>query len=173
LTFYDEAVRVPFLIRWPGNIPPGLAVDACLGTTDIMPTILGLMGLPVPEEAEGMDVSLLARGEKGPEPEAALLQGMGHTYLWKDGFEWRGLRDKRYTYAIFRRDRAELFFDNLNDPLQTKNVIGEKGYHEEAVTFRLMLRRKMEELDDTFEKSSWYRDYWTDGKRNIMKGAKG
>ena len=52
-------------------------------------------------------------------------------------------------------------------------MIGEKGYHEEAENFRLMLRRKMEELDDTFEKSSWYRDYWTDGKRNIMKGAKG
>jgi len=45
-----------------------------------MPTILGLMGLPVPEEAEGMDLSLLARGEKGAEPDAALLQGMGHTY---------------------------------------------------------------------------------------------
>jgi hypothetical protein len=31
----------------------------------------------------------------------------------------------------------------------------------------------MKEQNDTFEASSWYRDHWTDGRRNILRGAKG
>ena len=172
-TFYEESIRVPFLMRWPGIIPSGHKSDVCLGTPDIMPTILGLMGLPIPEEVEGKDLSHLALGKHGPEPDAALLQGMGHTYLWKDGFEWRGLRDKQYTYAVYRRDGSEFLFDNLNDPFQMKNLISNNKYKNIAETFRLKLKKKMEELNDTFEKCTWYKDHWTDGNRNILKGAKG
>ena len=173
LTFYEEAVRVPFLIRWPAKIPSGLVSDACIGTPDIMPTILGLMDLPIPEEVEGMNLSHLAQGKKGPEPDAALLQGMGHTYLWEDGFEWRGLRDKRYTYAVYRRDGSELLFDNLADPFQTKNMISEPGYRRILEAFRIKLKKRMDELSDTFERCTWYRDHWTDGNRNILRGARG
>ncbi|MCP4641668.1 MAG: sulfatase-like hydrolase/transferase, partial [bacterium] len=95
--FYEEACRIPFLMRMPGRIPAGNAADACLGTVDIMPTTLGLLGLSVPKDVEGMDLSRCARGEGGPEPDAALLQNTGACAAWTDGHEWRALRDKRYT----------------------------------------------------------------------------
>ena len=173
LTFYEEAVRVPFLIHWREKIPYGLVSEACLGTPDIMPTVLGLMGLPIPDNVEGMDLSHLALGKKGPEPEAALLQGMGHTYLWKDGFEWRGLRDKRHTYAVYRKGGRELLFDNRNDPFQMQNLIDNEGYRDILKTMRNMLKQKMTALNDTFKNCTWYRDHWTDGNRNILRGAKG
>jgi len=172
LTFYEESVRVPFLIRWPGRIPAGHVSDACLGTPDIMPTLLSMMGLPVPKGVEGLDLSHLAQGQPGPEPEAALLQGMGHTYLWKDGHEWRGLRDKRYTYAIYRTDKAELLFDNQADPLQTRNLALDPAHQETLERFRGLLRSRLAELNDTFEACTWYRDHWT-VNRNIIRGAKG
>lgn len=172
MTFYEEAVRVPYLMRWPGVIPRGQVSDACLGTPDIMPTVLGLMGLPIPEEVEGMDLSPLARGMRGPEPEAALLQGMGHTYLWVDGFEWRGLRDKRYTYARYRTDGSELLFDNISDPLQTRNLIEDPAHKVASDRMRGSMKAKMDSLNDTFELCSWYRDNWTDGNRNILRGAR-
>jgi len=65
----------------------GRALDACLNTSDIMPTLLGMMGLPVPYEVEGMDMSEIVITGRGDEPEFAFMQGMGHTYLWLDGFE--------------------------------------------------------------------------------------
>jgi len=170
--FYEEAVRVPFLVRWPGRIPARRVSDACLGTPDIMPTLLSLMGLPVPKEAEGMDLSHGALGKKGPEPEAALLQGTGTTAAWADGHEWRALRDKRYTYAIYRRDKSELLFDNQADPYQMKNLANDRKHSETLDHFRKMLKRRMEELNDTFEKCTWYRDHWT-RDRNILRGAKG
>ena len=173
LTFYDEASRIPMLIRWPKKIPAGYKSDACFNTPDIMPTLLGLLDLPIPSEVEGMNLSNLALGKKGAEPDAAFLQGMGHTYLWQNGFEWRALRDKSYTYAKYRVDGKELLFDNKNDSLQMHNLIKVQEYQQVAEMLRNLMVRKMEGLEDNFETCTWYRDHWTDGNRNIIAGAHG
>ena len=173
LTFYEEAARIPCLIRWPGKIPAGRVSDACVNTPDMMPTLLGLMGLPIPGDVEGMDLSLIAQGRPGPEPEAAYLQGLGHTYLWQDSFEWRALRDKQFTFAMYRRDGRELLFDNANDPHQLRNVIDDPKYAVPAARCRKLLKDKMASLKDTFETCTWYRDHWTDGNRCITASARG
>lgn len=169
--FYEEAARIPFLIRWPKKINAGTVSDACISTVDIMPTILSLMGLQVPEGVEGMDLSHCTLGGGGPEPQAAFLQNTGACAAWEDGHEWRALRDKQYTYAVYRVDKSELLFDNKNDPYQMNNLAGNAQYKEKLDRFRGMLARKMESLNDTFEKCTWYRDNWTDGNRNIIRTA--
>src|SRR5262249_31068228 len=119
--FYEEAARVPFLIRWPGRIPAKQVSDALLGTPDIMPTLLSLLGLPIPSPVEGEDLSGHARGAASRAPDAAHLQGMGSTAAWTDGTEWRALRDHEYTYAIYRRDGRELLFRHRADPYQFRD----------------------------------------------------
>jgi len=171
--FYEEAARIPFLIRWPKKIKAGTVSDACISTVDIMPTILSLMGLQVPEDVEGMDLSHCAIGGGGSEPQAAFLQNTGACAAWEDGHEWRALRDKQYTYVVYRVDKSELLFDNKNDPYQMNNLAGNAQYKENLDRFRGMLTHKMESLNDTFEKCTWYRDNWTDGNRNIIRAAKG
>lgn len=171
--FYEEAARIPFLVRWPEHIPAGTVSDVCLGTVDIMPTILSLMEVAVPRDVEGMDLSHCALGKKGPEPEAAFLQNTGACAAWKNGHEWRALRDKRYTYAKYRVDGAELLFDNESDPYQMKNLAGERRHRDTIARFRKMLAEKMKLLNDNFEQCTWYRDNWTDGNRIILRGAKG
>lgn len=158
--FYEEAVRVPFLMRWSGKIPAGLTNNTCLNTPDIMPTLLGLAGLPIPAKVEGVDLSHCARGLPGPEPEAAFLQNTGACAVWEDGYEWRALRSKRYTYAIYRKDRKELLFDNVSDPYQLRNVAEIPDHREPLEQFRAMLKTRMRELGDNFEPSTWYRDHW-------------
>jgi arylsulfatase A-like enzyme len=168
--FYEEAVRVPFVLRWPGHVPPGSVSDACLNTPDIAPTLLSLLGLPVPEEVEGMDLSHCTLGRPGPEPDAAFLQGMGATAVFEDGHEWRALRDKRYTYALYRADGSELLFDNQSDPHQMHNLVVDPAYAETLERFRDMLRARMAALGDTFEACTWYRDHWTED-RIILRTA--
>jgi arylsulfatase A-like enzyme len=170
--FYDEAIRVPFLVRWPGRIKAGGVSDALLGTPDIMPTLLSLMDLPVPRGVEGGDVSRAVLGRSGPRPDAAYLQGMGTTAAWRDGHEWRALRDERCTYAVYRRDRSELLFDRRADPYQMKNLAGEQGSRGALEHCRARLQRWMKEMNDTFETCTWYRDHWTED-RNILRGARG
>ena len=174
--FYEEAIRVPFLVRWPDHVPSGRASDVCLNTPDIMPTLLGLLGLPIPAEVEGIDLSHAALGRPGPEPEAALLQGMGCTATWEDGHEWRAIRDKRFTYAIYRADGQELLFDNVDDPYQMYNLVDDAAHQETLDRLRAMLKTRMETLGDSFEACTWYRDHWTEDRvilRSVTMGQLG
>ena len=169
--FYEEACRVPFLIRWPGRIRPG-ATDTLLSTPDIMPTLLGALGLPIPRAVEGADLSgnLLGRSTRGPE--AIYMQGMGTTAAWQDGTEWRALRDRQFTYATYRRDRSELLFDNLADPYQMKNLAAGRSHSAKLSHYRVQLQRWMKEHNDLFESCTWYRGRWTND-RNITNTAMG
>ncbi len=170
--FYEEACRIPFVVRWPRAIPRGSISDACLTTPDMMPTVLGLLGLPIPKGVEGMDLSHCACGQDGPKPEAALLQNTGACAAWQDGYEWRALRDRRYTYARFRVDGKELLFDHQADPYQMTNLIADAKHADARDRFREMLKRRMAQLNDTFQTCTWYRDHWTKD-RVILRGARG
>jgi len=169
--FYEEAARVPFLLKWPGHAPAGSRPDVCLSCVDVMPTLLGLAGLDIPSEVEGMDLSHCACGQDGPEPDAAFLQNTGACALWEDGHEWRALRDKRFTYAVYRVDGAELLFDNIEDPSQRDNLIDRPAFAPEADRFRKMLAEKMTSLNDAFPPSSWYKDNWISEDRIILRTA--
>ena len=157
--FYEEACRVPMLMRWPGKIPPGITSDVCLSTVDLMPTLLAMLELECPASVEGMDLSHAAFGRAGPEPDAVFMQICGATAAWEDGHEWRALRDKQYTYAVYRVDGRELLFDNTADPYQMHDLSGAALHRRMLDRFRLLLKEKMAGLNDTFERCTWYRDH--------------
>lgn len=175
LTFYDESARIPFLIRDPRYATGGRESDACLNTPDIGPTLLGLAGLhgEIPDEMEGEDLSFIVRGEKGREPEYAFMQSMGHTYQWKDGYEWRAVRSKRYTYARYLRDGSEVLLDREADPTQLTNYAGDPAYASVKKELRKRMERKMKQLGDDFKPCSWYRDRWMYKGYSIKASARG
>jgi arylsulfatase A-like enzyme len=168
--FYDEAVRVPFLMRWKGFLKEQ-PNDVCLNTVDIMPTLLSMMDLPVPEEVEGVSVKGCLLGEtNAAEPEGALMMGTGATAIFEDGHEWRAYRTKQYTYAAYLSDKSELLFDNRADPLQTKNLAADPVYAGITAELRNRMLAKMEKIGDTFESCSWYEKNWIQN-RLIMRTA--
>lgn len=174
LTFYDEAARVPFLVKYPPLHTQGTS-DVCLNTPDISPTLLGLMGLhdDIPAEMEGSDLSFILRNEEGVEPEFALMQGMGHTFQWINGYEWRSIRDKRYTYAKYRVDGAEFLYDRQTDPYMKQNQVNDKDYSAVLERLRSQMAGKMKELKDDFHPCTWYRDHWMYKRFSIKAAAKG
>jgi arylsulfatase A-like enzyme len=166
--FYEEAVRVPFLMRWPGELPPHVN-PSCLNTPDIAPTLLGLLGLPVPASMEGADLSAQARGEAAPDSAPALLQGMGHTFQWHDGDEWRAARDAQYTYAEML-DGPTYLFDHADDPYQRTNLADDPAHSEARERLSTWMHEKMEALNDPFRPTTWYRGRWEDD-RTIVRSA--
>lgn len=170
--FYDEAARVPLLMRLPGVIPLGHTSDACINTPDLMPTLLGLAGAPIPDTVEGMDLSPCTKGQPMQEPDAALLQGMGPSVDWDDGFEWRALRDKRCTYAVHRIDGREELYDNLHDPLQCHNLANAPDSTDRLEAYRRQLRQRLQSLNDTFEPINWYREHWIKDDYQVVRGAR-
>ncbi len=169
--FYEEAIRVPFLIRWPEKLPAGLALDTCISNIDIMSTLLGMTEINIPEEVEGMDLSHLVFEKKGPEPEFAFLQNTGACAIWDNGHEWRAVRTKQFTYAVYKVDGKELLFDNIKDPYQMKNLVQEKKYQSVLQDLKKKMKRKMASINDTFEDSLWYRDNWISKDREILRSA--
>ncbi len=64
-TAYGEMLNVPFFLWWPGAVPAGLRVDEMVESIDLMPTLLELSRLPVPEEVQGQSLlPLLVEGTR-------------------------------------------------------------------------------------------------------------
>ena len=128
---YDEAIRIPLLLRLPGVIPAGVRYDGIVSGIDIYPTCAGLCGVPPFAEVQGMDQSEAIRGRPGPRRTEALVQWLGKTrYGWGD-YPYRALRTDRHTYCVCsaeanRRNGGffRLLFDNEKDPDQLNNLFG-------------------------------------------------
>jgi arylsulfatase len=62
-TTWEGGVRVPCLMRWPGHIPAGCECHELCATIDLLPTIAGLIGSPLPElPIDGLDIWPLMSG---------------------------------------------------------------------------------------------------------------
>jgi len=122
---YEESMRVPFLVRWPGRIEPRRD-DLLLSTPDIFPTLLELMGFAgdIPSNVEGTSrASLLLTGE-GARPTSQLYVFVPPGQPSRGR---RGVRTARYTLMIEKTDDgiAETLHDNDADPYQLRNIAGE------------------------------------------------
>ncbi|UQZ86924.1 Arylsulfatase [Paenibacillus konkukensis] len=163
--WYEESIGIPFFIRYPGRIPSG-GSDCLLNSPDLVPTLLGLMNVPVPEKVQGTDCSAVFRGEGGKEPASAFIchypgSVEEHRKAREQGLEinaygWRGVRTHRYTYVAKRSfgDAAltRLCFDNESDPYQLNPLRFDQAPKEgPAVLLERELGQWLAKLDDPFE----------------------
>lgn len=65
---FDDAIRVPLLVRWPGVVAAGSRVEQVVSNLDLMPTVLELVGLGIPPSLrlEGRSFASLLRGLSSP-----------------------------------------------------------------------------------------------------------
>lgn len=159
---WDESIRVPLLIRPCGEAREGREIDMPINTPDIMPTLLGMCGLPIPESVEGTDYSRVLSGEAPADNEAVLIQcpspfGQWHRDL--GGREYRGVRTRRYTYA---RDLEGpwLLFDNETDPYQLDNLCDRSEFSSLQEELEGHLKRLLAERGDAFLPGGDYIRKW-------------
>lgn len=64
-TAWEGGIRVPFMVRWPGRIPPGRVSDEMVHAVDLFPTIAALTGARVPADRpiDGVDQSRFWRAD--------------------------------------------------------------------------------------------------------------
>ncbi len=136
--WYDESLLVPFIIRWPNRITPGTE-DLLFSAPDIMPTLLGLMGVDdgVPADVEGTDYSAVFLGQPCERPTSAFYFYAAPQF--PDHPDRRGLRTDRYTFVVIRHEQGDEFIlhDNVEDPYQLKNVAGQAPDVIQALTAEL------------------------------------
>ena len=150
---WDEAIRVPLLMHWPKGLGvKARQLDAPINSEDMMPTLLGLCGVPIPKTVEGLDYSRYARGGRNPGDGATVIMCASPFGEWlrrNGGKEYRGLRTTRYTYV---RDLSGpwLLYDNQTDPYQTNNLVGLPKHGRLQAKLETTLTRKLKERHDTF-----------------------
>ncbi len=160
---WDESIRVPFLLRYPAGLgAKGKVIDMPISTPHIMPTLLGLSGLTIPNTVEGMDFSKMLTGEKPADHEAVLIMCPSPFGQWtrrQGGREYRGIRTRRYTYV---RDLQGpwLLYDNKTDPYQQDNLCNQPEQAKLQKQLDEMLNRKLQATHDEFLSGWDYIKQW-------------
>ena len=150
---FEESIKVPFIIRWPGVVRAGGKPENLFGSIDIMPSLSSLAGLSVPASCVGQDFSPLMRGGQGPRPASQFIMHIAKENA-SGGVKhpaplFRGVRTERYTYAVYP-DKPWCLFDNREDPHQMKNLIDDPGHAKVRKESRTMLAEWLKQADDPF-----------------------
>jgi len=129
---YNEACRVPFVVRQPGEVAANRSIELLLGTIDLFPSLCGLAGVPIPSRCEGADCSAAIRGEMSASPEGVFLMHIQRTNAdpgraGRLAPLFRGVRTERFTYAIADEGRWCLY-DDREDPYQIRNLVDDPAY---------------------------------------------
>lgn len=146
---YDEALRVPLLVRYPQTVRPGLLVDAPALNIDLAPTLLDLAGVPVPSEMQGRSWRPLLAGKTPADWRTAFF----YEYFWERPFRTPTTLAVRTGEAKLIRypghdDWTELF-DLKADPYETKNLLRDPAHD--------ALRKQMEAEFERQSKAVGYR----------------
>lgn len=134
---YDESMRVPMIISWPGTLRPGTD-DVLMGSAELAPTLLGLLGVDdVPAHMVGVDLAAHLRDE----PDA--VTPTESLYLRIDGAgapgDARGLRTAERKLAVteLAGHRTVELWDREADRYERVEVAGERPDEVDALTDRL------------------------------------
>jgi arylsulfatase A-like enzyme len=94
ICLYEEAVRVPLVLRWPGELPAGRTLEVPVGEVDLAPTLLELAGIPAESGAfQGVSLADALRGSpSGPIDRPVFLLRRHYKNARADGVRVRGVQ---------------------------------------------------------------------------------
>ncbi len=128
--WYEESVRVPMMLRLPGQLAAGAVDDLLLGTADLPPMLLGLLGLQgrIPATWSGTNLAPTLFDATAPRPESQIYMNYAGPFL--------GVRTPGHTLVLHRPDRPAVrhipdaapghLFDNREDPYQCHDLFHDK-----------------------------------------------
>ena len=127
---FDGGHRVPFFIRWPRKLQAGRDIDTLAAHIDVLPTLAGLCGVPVPEKLalDGASLVPLLTGERVAWPDRTLFvhsQRIDHPQKWRKA----AVMTQRW-----RLVNAKQLYDIAADPAQKTDVAKQHPQVVQALT---------------------------------------
>ncbi|HLL97186.1 MAG TPA: sulfatase [Spirosoma sp.] len=145
---YEESLKTPFVIRYPGVIKPGSQVKQVVSNVDWAPTLLSLAGTRIPDYIQGESFLPVLKGEK----KAWRDQAYYHYYEYPQPHHVSphfGLRTKQYTLAHFYGpDHFWELYDIQKDPQNLRNLYGQKGYERVTAALKKQLKEQIVKYKD-------------------------
>lgn len=117
LTLEEGGIRVPFFVRWPGRVAPGLEVAAPVSVLDVVPTLVAAAGGKLPEgrDYDGVDLAPWWSGERRDRPHPRLFWRAGRTSAVRDG-----------DLKLVRHREATALYDLARDPGETRDLVASR-----------------------------------------------
>jgi arylsulfatase A-like enzyme len=150
---WEESIRVPGIVRWPGRIGAGRRETALWSHVDFAPTLLGLCGIEPRVRLQGADLSPVLLGKPGRGPDSAFFQIFGPFQGDRTPAGWRGVRTDRWMYARFR-DKPWVLYDLEKDPYELENLAADPAARRVREQMEARLERWMRTTGDSWS-SNW------------------
>ncbi len=112
---FESSARVPFLIQAPPRfgVEAGTKTNVLGSLTDVMPTLLDMAGLEIPDTVDGKSLLAAMRGDSSPVREILHIEHSPYHHALTDG---------RWKYIWDVGSGEELFFDLNTDPDELKDL---------------------------------------------------
>lgn len=146
---FEESLRTPLLVRWPGVIKPGSKNGDMVANLDFAETFLEAAGLPIPERMQGRSLVPILEGHTPADWRKSFYY---HYYEWPGPHRVRpqyGVVTDRYKLVHFYVDADywELF-DLRKDPMELRSVLGQRDYASVQKSLEIELGRLRKELKE-------------------------
>jgi N-acetylglucosamine-6-sulfatase len=145
---YEPSIQVPLLIRFPERIPAGRIMDQLVLTEDLLPTVLEVCGLEVPEDIQGR--SLVPILEDPSTPWRTRFLYLAPAFGGEYGMVERAVVEERFKYISFEAagSREELLFDRRTDPDERVNLAAQPDHASTVARMRQWMGEERRRLGD-------------------------
>jgi arylsulfatase A-like enzyme len=145
---YEEALRMPFLVRWPAAVRPGTRSGALALNVDFAPTFLDAAGVAVPADMQGRSLLPVLRGRAPADWRTSMYYRYYHDPGDHNTRAHYGVRTRTHKLIYFwKKDQWELY-DLANDPHELQNLYGLPGHEQITATLKQELLRLKTALGD-------------------------
>ena len=139
---YEEALRMPFVIRYPEKIKPGTIVNDIITNIDFAPTLLEMAGVSVPEAIQGNSFFSNLTGETPQDWQQSMYYHYYEYPYYHRVQPHYGIRNQRYKLIHFYYDiDVWEFYDLQNDPSEMNNLIHSEAHAERIENLKIELYR--------------------------------
>lgn len=145
---YEESLRTPFVIRYPGVVKPGSTIPQFMLNIDWAPTFLDMAGVKAPEEMQGVSyMPLITGNDKGWRKEVYY-----HYYEFPQPHHVSphfGVRTAQYKLVRFYKGTESWeLYDLKKDPNELENVYAKKEYKSVITSLKNTLHKLIIQYDD-------------------------
>jgi arylsulfatase A-like enzyme len=143
---YEEALRMPFLVRWPGEIRPGTTSDGMILNVDFAPTVMAIAGLPTLADMQGRSFLPLLKGDLPSDWRKSMYYRYYYSHFETESHY--GVRTYQHKLIYFDRIEQWEFYDLDDDPHEMNNLYDDPEYRPIVKELKQELERLQRELGD-------------------------
>jgi N-acetylglucosamine-6-sulfatase len=140
---YEEAIRIPLVVRYPPLVKPGTVREETVLSIDLAPTLLELCGAKRPERMHGRSLLPLLKGEPWQPRTSFLIEHFSDSVFPRmRNLGYQAVRTDRWKYIRYRElEGADELYDLAADPYELNNLAGLAAHRDTIADLKTQLQR--------------------------------